>query len=129
MSQNTFIEHLRNTNILNEQNKLPHVLNSCDYTKYKKYSLVNTITNQKNRFSELCLQDKEYIFDMELNNSNCPTIQMCNNTNIRLNRKLNTSQLPAPTIHFNKIYTPVCCKLFENRKYKYELKSKFKDIR
>lgn len=101
MSQSNYINHLRDSTILKEQRKLPYVLNAKDYTQYKNYSLINTIPNTKNSFSQLSSKNI-HIFDMEINTINCSEFQLCKNTNERLNKNINTIQLPFPTKKFNK---------------------------
>ena len=117
MSQSTYTEYLNQSTILKEQNKLKPILNASDYIKFKNFSLVNTIPNTKNSFSELCLNGKKDVFGMERNTANCSTFQLCRNTNIRENRTLHTEQLPQPMFRLNKNTvekTCVCKNLCKN---------------
>jgi hypothetical protein len=73
-----------------------------DYTKFKNFTLVNSIPNTKIRFSELLLNNKKDIYGMERNTGNCSNFPLCKNTNTRVNRKLNSVQLPTPTFRMDK---------------------------
>jgi len=115
MSQSTYTEYLNHSTILQEQTKLKPVLNSSDYIKYKSYSLVNTIPNTKNSFSELFLNGKKNVFGMERNTTNCTNIQLCRNTNTRENRILHSEQLPVPTFRLDKNTIEKTCQC-KNRK-------------
>lgn len=116
MSQSNYINHLRDSTILKEQRKLPYVLNAKDYTQYKSFSLINTIPNTKNSFSQLSSNGNTNIFDMEKNTMNCSRFQLCKNTNQRINRDINTIQLPVPTKVFNKNVPEKVC-ICNNKKY------------
>ena len=100
--QNNYIDYLRDSTILKQQNELAPVLNMSDYTKFKNFSLVNTIPNSKNSFSELVLSNKKNVYGMERNTTNCSNFLLCKNTNTRVNRKLNSVQLPTPTFRMIK---------------------------
>jgi len=102
MSQSNYTDYLRDSTILKQQSELKHVLNSSDYIKFKNHSLVNSIPNSKNSFSELFLNNKKNVFGMERNTLSCVNFPLCRNTNNRINRKLNTAQLPRPTFRLNK---------------------------
>lgn len=115
MSQSNYTDYLKNSRILKEQNELKPVLNSSDYIKFKSYSLVNTIPNSKNSYSELFLNNKKNIFGMERNTTNCINFQLCRNTNTRVNRKIHTEQLPVPTFRPNKNTIEKTCQC-KNRK-------------
>lgn len=103
--QNNYIDFLRESTILKEQNTLKPVLNSSDYIKFKNYNLVNSIPNTKNSFSEMFLNNKKNVFGMERNTNNCSNFILCRNTNGRANRALNSAQLPVPTFRLNKSST------------------------
>lgn len=100
--QNNYIDYLRDSTILKQQNELNPVLNSSDYINFKNFTLVNTIPNTKIRFSELLLNNKKEIYGMDRNTTNCSNFPLCRNTNARVNRKLNSAQLPTPTFRMNK---------------------------
>jgi len=116
MSQSNYIDCLRDSTILIEQQKLPYVLNCNNYTQYKNFSLVNNIPNTKTCFSQLSLNGNTYVFDMEKSNNNCSVFQLCKNTNIRPNRDINTEQLPVPMKKYNKNFTEKTCTC-NNKKY------------
>lgn len=115
MSQSNYTEYLNTSFFLKNQNELKPVLNSSDYIKLKSYSLINTIPNTKNSFSELFLNNKKNVFGMERNTINCSNFQLCISTNTRENRKLNTEQLPVPTFRLNKNPLEKTC-LCKNKK-------------
>lgn len=102
MSQNNYIDSLRDSTILKEPKDLPSVLTSSEYSRFKGYSVEKNIPNTKVCYSELLPEKMHNTFDMKRKVVNCPDIQMCLNTNTRPNRKLHTEQLPVPTPRFNK---------------------------
>lgn len=116
MSQNNYTDHLRDSTILREQNKLPYVLNAKDYTQYKSFSLVNTIPNTKISFSQLSSNRNTNIFDIETNTMECIEFKLCKNTNQRINRDINTVQLPVPTKKYDKNISEKTC-ICNNKKY------------
>ena len=116
MSQTNYINHLRDSTILRQQNKLPYVLNCKDYTQYKNFSLVNKIQNTKNCFSQLSLNGNTYVFDMGMSTMDCADFKLCKNTNIRPNRDVNSTQLPVPIKKYNKNFTEKTC-ICNNKKY------------
>ena len=115
MSQSDYIKFIRTADILRNR-KLPSVLNENDYISYEQYALETTIINTKNSFSRLLPQNPQNInitpstnnvylntdptrvdiFDIEKKVSSCPTFIMCQNTNTRPNRVLNSPGLPLP---------------------------------
>jgi hypothetical protein len=103
MSQSDYIRYKKTTNQLKEIKKLDPILASQDYTTFKQYTLESTIQNTSPTLNRLALPGYRYIFEMERKISNCPitNFKMCNLTNNRLNRKLNTidSLLPAPLLN------------------------------
>ena len=109
MSQNNYIDLLRNTTIARDLSKQPSVLDPSLYTKLKSYSLAKTIPNTKLSFNNLLSQKQIRIFDMDLSLNNCANIQECVNTDKRPNRVLQPIQLPVPTFRLNKVYSPKCC--------------------
>jgi hypothetical protein len=106
--QSNYIDYLRDSTILKEQSKLQPVLNMSDYIKFKNFTLINTIPNSKNKFSELFLNNKKNIYGMERNTSNCVNFQLCNSTDKRTNRKLKTAQLPMMTFQMEKKPLELC---------------------
>ena len=124
--QNNYIDYLRDSTILKQQNELNPVLNMSDYTKFKNYTLVNSIPNTKIRFSELLLNNNKDIYGMERKTENCANFPLCNNTNARVNRKLNSIQLPTPTFRMDK--NPVKKEL-RNSCYCYYDKIKHEEIK
>jgi hypothetical protein len=109
MSQNNYIDFLRDTTILKEPNDLPSILNASEYIKFKGYSVEKDVPNTKLCYSELLPNGSQNIFDIKRNVSYCPDIQMCLNTNTRPNRILRSPQLPVPTQRFNKNPTEKTC--------------------
>jgi len=120
MSQSDYIQFLKTTNEL-KINKLPPQLSSDNYTSYSQYSIEKNGSNTKNAYSQLIPTNKKNILGMELNVANCASFTMCNNTNARPNRVLNTEEniilnggvrvpyKPNPTYRLNKVYTPSTC--------------------
>jgi len=109
MSQNNYIDFIKNTTIARDFKKQPNILDTSVYTTLKSYSLAMTIPNTKLSFSNLMNQNMTRVFDMDLSLNNCANIQECINTNQRPNRVLQPVSLPRPTFRMNKIYTPKCC--------------------
>ena len=68
------------------------VLNAKDYTDFKKYSLEGTITSTTATLNNLEIPNKQRIFDMEMDTTNCPSFVVCgtegNGTDARPNRVL-----------------------------------------
>lgn len=102
MSQNNYIDVLRDSTILKKPYDLPPIISSSDYIRFKGYSVEKNIENTKVCYNELLPEKMHNTFDMKRKVVNCPDIQMCLNTNTRPNRKLNSVQLPEPTPRFNK---------------------------
>lgn len=109
MSQNNYIDFLRDTTILKEPYDLPSVLSSSEYIKLKGYSVEKDVPNTKLSYSELLPNGTRNIFNINRAVTHCPDIQMCLNTNTRPNRILRTEQLPVPTVRFNKTPTEKVC--------------------
>jgi hypothetical protein len=109
MSQNNYIDLLRNKTVARDLNKQPTVLNPSLYTSLKSYSLVKSIPNTKITPSRLFQPNIRTIFGMDLSLNNCANIQECINTNQRVNRVLQPVSLPTPTFRPNKVYSPKCC--------------------
>ena len=102
MSQNNYIDALRDSTILKEPKDLPSILSSSQYSRFKGYSVEKNIPNTKVCYSELLPEKMHNTFDMKRKVLNCPDIQMCLNTNRRPNRILHSEQLPVPMERFNK---------------------------
>jgi len=110
MSQNNYIDFLRDTTILKEPTKnLRPILSSSEYIKFKGYSVEKDVENTKLSYSELLPSGTQKIFDIKRNVMHCPHIEMCLDTNTRPNRTLHTEQLPVPTQRFNKNPTEKTC--------------------
>lgn len=96
MSQSDYLKHRVTSHLLKieknfydntkNQNEFKPVLNSSDYTSFKKYQIYNTVKNDGTNYRELVPDGKNLIFDMELDVSNCPQFILCKNTNTRSNR-------------------------------------------
>lgn len=108
MSQNNYIDLLKNSNIARDLKKQPSVLDPSLYTELKSYSLSKTIPNTKLCFNKLIMPTQSRIFAMDLSLNNCVIIQECVNTNQRPNRVLQPVSLPVPTFRPNKICIPTC---------------------
>jgi hypothetical protein len=121
MSQSDYIRFKRTAIVLKNTNELPPVLDPEDYTSFETYNLETTVPNTKTTFSRLELSGQQRIFDMDKSIPNCVTFPLCNNTNTRANRVLNTEQnivfvggsrlaySPAPTERLNKVFIPQTC--------------------
>ena len=124
MSQSDYIRFKRSAQVLraqvNHPNDLPPVLDPSDYTSFESYNLETTIPNTKVAFSRLHLPNERTIFDMEKNVEDCASFLLCNDTNTRPNRVLNTAEYivvngvevpytPAPTYRLNKVFIPTIC--------------------
>jgi hypothetical protein len=112
MSQSDYIKFIKTAEIL-QNRKLRPILSQNAYISYEQYALETTIINTKNSFSRLLPQNSTItpstnnvylntdptrvkIFDIEKKVSTCPTFIMCQNTNKRPNRVLNSPGLPIP---------------------------------
>lgn len=91
MSQSDYIKLKKTTSQLKSR-KYPAVIASDDYTMHREYHVMKSIVNTKTRLSLLIQPspNNQTIFDMNYNMSNCPNTIMCNNTNSRQNRVLNS---------------------------------------
>lgn len=95
MSQSDQIQYKKTSSILKNQTFSP-VFSSNQYTNFKTYALENTITNTKLSYHQLKPSNKQIVFDMEKQTTNCPTFVLCRNTNARSNRRALTGcQIPA----------------------------------
>ena len=98
MAQNNYIEYIRNSAILNDLPSQPSLLNCSIYTNLVGYSLQPV--NTKNAYSKLIAPNTQRVFDMDLSFNNCEVFELCNNTNLRVNRKLQFTQLPIPVSNY-----------------------------
>lgn len=88
MSQSNYIQYLKLSTELKSIQKLPPILNANDYTRYLGYSLENQIENTKQVNSQLTLPLENIIYDIEtIHVSSCPQFQICNDTELRKNRR------------------------------------------
>lgn len=114
MSQSDYIKRLKLASELIEQNKLKPVLSSKDYTLFKEYTIVNTVKNTVQLYNELPFPEITTVFDMPLQNvNNCQPFIICQNTNQRENRVLNTYSSPSPVAYYkkhriNNLCSPCC---------------------
>ena len=95
MSQSDYIQHKKTSSIL-KTNSLPDsedleaVLSPSDYTKFKQYTIMNTIENTQKTKNLLLNTNKQRIFNMEKNVENCPNIfVVCKKTHTRFNKTSN----------------------------------------
>lgn len=112
MSQSDYINHLKMATVLKNQKELSPVLDSANYTLFKKYNIANTVKNSLLLYEELPLEGITNIFDMPLKNvANCPVFIECINTNTRVNRKPLASVYftPRPVIKYVKQSTNTQC--------------------
>lgn len=99
MSQSDYLQHKRASAILKSESManaddLEAVLKSSDYTKFKQYTIINTIKNAKTTQNQLLDTNKHRVFNMEKNVNNCPDIfVVCKNTDSRYNRKPNAENV------------------------------------
>lgn len=99
MSQSDYIQHKRASAIL-KTNSMPNskdleaVLHPSDYTKFKQYTIMNTIKNEKPTKNQLLGDNNNRIFNVEKNTTECPDIfVVCNNTHTRFNKESNSKKL------------------------------------
>lgn len=90
MSQSDYIKYKEISTILRTDigTKMEPVFNCNDYIGYKKYSLESTIVNNKITMNQLTPSNRQPIFGMEKQITNCPSFIVCKNTNRRTNRIL-----------------------------------------
>ena len=93
MSQSDYIQYKKTSTRLKEVFKLDPVLESNDYIEFMQYTLENQIKNTKPLLNQLVIPRKQMIWDMQINNHNCPTTNfyICKQTNLRENRTLLSS--------------------------------------
>ena len=99
MSQSDYIQHKRASAIL-KTNSMPNskdleaVLHPSDYTKFKQYTIMNTIKNKKSTKNQLLGENNHRIFNVEKNTTECPDIfVVCNNTHSRFNKVPNAGNV------------------------------------
>jgi len=98
MAQNNWIDFIRNTTIRNDLPNEPSVLDASEYTNLMSYSL--EVPNTKIVYSKLIPPNVERIFNMDLSMNTCIPFQLCNNTNLRANRRKRAAQLPMPISNY-----------------------------
>ena len=106
MSQSDYILHKRNNVVYQLQNqlKMPSVLNSSDYTSYASYSQVMFLENNDvfpKYINQLPLSNNHQVFDLQLNANqqcrlDCTSIQLSNLVEI------NDAQTPNPLKTYQK---------------------------
>jgi hypothetical protein len=109
MSQSDYIQYKKTKQVLKDQTKLSKILDTKGYTMFETYKIATTVPNTKLRYSRLIPYSTTSIFNMDVQINNCPTFILCNNTDGRPNRVLNTTSLPIPTYKLNKINDPNTC--------------------
>jgi|AntAceMinimDraft_11_1070367.scaffolds.fasta_scaffold07850_3 hypothetical protein len=94
MSQGDYIKRKQISHKLEDNGLSSYgtVLNAKDYTDFKKYSLEGTITSSTATLNNLEIPNKPRIFDMEMDTTNCPSFIVCNGTDTRPNRVLNSHE-------------------------------------
>lgn len=103
MSQSDYIQRLKTSTKLSgisktpvNQGDFPQVFSSQDYIGFYQYQVTNSVINTKTTPNELVAPNHKIIFNMEVSSTaNCPSFVVCNNTNIRQNRKLNPGFIMA----------------------------------
>ena len=99
MSQSDYIQHKKTSSVL-KTNSLPNskdldaVLSPSEYTKFKQYTIMNTVENTKATKNLLLDTNKHRIFNMEKNVENCPNIfVVCKDTHNRFNKVSNVENV------------------------------------
>ena len=99
MSQSDYIQHKKassilKTNSLPDSKDLEAVLSPSNYTKFKQYTIMNTIENTKATKNHLLNTNQRRIFNMEKNVENCPNIfVVCKDTHERFNKVSNVENV------------------------------------
>jgi hypothetical protein len=98
MSQSDYIRYKKISNELLEVTKLNAVINSQDYTEYKKYYLESNIINNNHTLNILPLSGYTNIFEINKKILHCPiqNFTMCKKTDKRKNRVLVTDHRTEP---------------------------------
>lgn len=109
MSQSDYIQYKKTQKLLQNQTELKPILWPDTYTMFEQYAISTTVPNTKLRYSRLIPKNTISVLEMDQVVTTCPTFIMCNNTNERPNRVLNTVSKPTPTFHLNKVNTPTVC--------------------
>jgi hypothetical protein len=100
MSQSDYLQHKKiATQLKLDNQRFNPVLESEQYTQMKQFQLENTITSTNKNWNRLALANKQQVFSMDLNVSNCTQFILCQNTDQRPHRVplIETSQLCRPT--------------------------------
>lgn len=93
MSQSDYIRQKRTTSILKSNDPLASVLSNSEYTEFKRFAIVNTVTNTLPTNNQLLNGDVR-IYDMEmLYNCQATKFALCTGTDRRFNRKKNDDNL------------------------------------
>jgi len=88
MSQSDYLRFKKTSRLLKDQADFAPILSPSDYMAYIDYNLQTTIQNTKQTNNLLALPGKQMVFDMEITSGpNCPTFILCNETNLRANRR------------------------------------------
>jgi len=90
MSQSDYINRKKTAQILYEKEDLDHILPSQQLTNFKTVVLPNDIEFENVEFNPLLPANKQRIVGIDNGVSSivdCPTFVLCNNTQMRLNRK------------------------------------------
>lgn len=99
MSQSDYIKYKRVSQQLKEQVKLPPILSGQNYVDFKEFSLENTILNHLPRYDKYIPQSVPVVFGMEkYHHSTCQDFQLCEDTNTRPNRHLQSPNPLAPSM-------------------------------
>ena len=117
MSQSDYIR-IKRTQTELQDNQLPPILNSQNYTLYKEISVSNQVANTKTITRQLTPSNTTIIYDIAYKTmTNCPNnYPICQSTNLRSNRVLNLNVMMGdkPFIRqpakFNKdMFFNICC--------------------
>jgi len=115
MSQSDYLKYKKiATQIkLDMSNNMPPVFECQNYLNFKQYSLENTVKNTKTIYNKITPSGETIIFDMEINNNECPTVvkfPICTNTNKRANRRVMSG------VYFDPTPQPITIKELKNAK-------------
>jgi hypothetical protein len=95
-SASDWLAYKKNSQLLSLQGQLPPVLGSRGYTGFVEYQVEKSVQNTKQINSQLQFPQRQIIYGMELDVSNCPTFAVCTETNARVNRQPLLQQQFAP---------------------------------
>jgi hypothetical protein len=83
--------------MLNNQSKLPPILDAGNYTEYKEYSLENSVFNNTMNYNKILPADTPIIFDIQYTSiPSCTNFIICNGTDARPNRVATIKPLVKP---------------------------------